>query len=403
LNKKISKTALVLWGATDLGPPYFSADILWRTDFKAPDPFFLVDILDEGDLIDFGKSYLLTNPLELERAKKEANSGIEVVNAYDYKNKSRDYIENFLKWQGVKKIIVPDTFPCGLKDKLTKSFEVVLTPAPFYPKRAIKTEWEILEIEKAQRAVEIAVAKAMDYLRSCQIMEDKIIYGRELAEEKIIVTSEMLRKIIDDLLYRQGYLGIRSIVACGRQAADPHCEGSGPLYAHQPIVMDIFPLSMETHYWADMTRTVFKGEPSEQLKEMYDEVLFAQNWAIGKVKPGVDGKYIYDNVLKHFEVSGYPTNTKTRPMEGFIHGVGHGVGIDIHEPPWITFVKWILQEGNVVTVEPGLYYQKERPENTDTQGIPAGGVRTEDMVLVTKTGCRNLTKFPKDLESMIIP
>jgi len=400
LKKKISQTALVLWGATDLGPPHFSADILWRTGFKAPDPFFLVDILlDEDDLVDFGKSYLLIGPLELERAKKELNIGIEAVNANDYKNKSRGYLENFLKWQGVKKIIVPDTFPCGLKDKLAKSFEVALALAPFYPKRAIKTDWEIGEIEKAQRAVEVAVGKAMDYLRSCQIMEDRIIYGRELVEEEIVVTSEMLRKIIDVKLYQQGYLGIDTIVSCGLQAADPHCAGSGPLQAYQPIVMDVFPLSMKTHYYADMTRTIFKGEPSQALKNMYETVRSAQEMGIRLVRAGIDGETIYNATLDYFNVHSYPTEIKKCPMEGFIHGVGHGVGIDIHEPPWVSSIKCILQKGNVVTVEPGLYYHKSYDYPTI---IPFGGIRIEDMVLVTKTGCRNLTLFSKDLENMII-
>lgn len=388
---------MVLWGATDFGQPHFSADILWRTGFKAPDPFFLVDIHDEGDIVDFGKSYLLIGPLELERAAKETEKDIEIVNAYDYKTKSRGCLENFLKKHSVKKIIVPDTFPCGMKDNLAKSFKVAKEETPFYSKRAVKTDWEIKEIEKAQRAVEVAVKKGIDYLRSCRIIDKKIIYVSEFGDKGGVATSKSLRKIIDGELYRQGYLGIHSIVACGKQAADPHCEGKGPLYAHQPIVMDIFPCSMETNYWADMTRTVFKGGPSIEMMKMYNEVLFIQNECLKLVKEGYDGKIIYDYALRQFELDGYPTEMKKRPMEGFIHGVGHGVGIDIHESPCITSVKWILQEGNIVTVEPGLYYQKARGH------IPVGGIRIEDMVLLTKTGCRNLTKFPKDLESMIIP
>ena len=84
-------------------------------------------------------------------------------------------------------------------------------------------------------------------------------------------------------------------------------------------------------------------------------------------------------------------------MEGFFHCVGHGVGIDIHESPIIGRVKWILEEGNIVTVEPGLYYQRARGH------IPVGGIRIEDMVFITKNGCLNLTKFPKDIKNMIIP
>ena len=118
---------------------------------------------------------------------------------------------------------------------------------------------------------------------------------------------------------------------------------------------------------------------------------------IRRIRAGVDGQEIYNWTLKNFDRYGFPTDFTKRPMEGFIHGVGHGVGIDIHEPPWINSSKCILEEGHVVTVEPGLYYQSARDH------IPAGGIRIEDMVLVTKDGCRNLTQFPKNLESMIIP
>ncbi len=386
------KTALVLWGATDLGPPHFSGDLLWRTGFKAPSPFFLVDILEDG-VLDFNKSYLLTNPLELERASKEAKAD-EVVNLDDYKSKTRSALVNFLKKHGVEKVVVPDTFPCELCNALLKSFKVAYAKPPFYPGRAIKTDWEIGEIEKAQRAVENAVRKAIDYLKTCSTTtNNEIIHGLLL---KKLLYSKDLRKIIDDELYKQGYLGVDTIVSCGAQAADPHCAGSGPLKAHQPIVMDVFPLSLETHYYADMTRTIFRGEPSKELRDMYQEVLFAQEMAMHNIKAGVDGHDIYEAVLVQLESALYPTDLKNRPMEGFIHGVGHGVGIDMHEPPWIGSTKCILQEGNVVTVEPGLYYSQARDH------IPVGGIRIEDMVLVTKDGCRNLTNFPKDLDSMII-
>lgn len=388
---KRGKTAFVLWGATDLGPPHFSADILWRTGFKAPDPFFLVDII-EDDFLGFHKSYLLTNPLELERASKEAKAD-EVVNLYDYKSKTRSALANFFKKYGVQKIIVPDIFPCGLKDKLAKLFKVVTAATPFYPKRAIKTDWEIAEIEKAQRAVEYAVWEAVDFLSTCTV-DRGIIWAHNPLR---IVKPNELRTSIDGKLYDLGFLGVDTIVACDRESADPHCKGLVTLHAHKPIVMNVFPLSLETHYYADMTRTIFKGEPSNELKKMYEAVWRAQKFALDDVKAGIDAHEIYNSTLRYFEEHAYPTNMTQRPMEGFFHGVGHGVGIDIHEPPWINSTKCILEEGNVVTVEPGLYYQNARNH------IPAGGIRIEDMVLVTKTGCRNLTQFPKDLESMIIP
>jgi len=381
---KSDKTALVLWGATDLGPPHFSADMLWRTGFKAPDPFILAEIND--------KAFLLVDPLELERAAKETNSGIEVVNYYDYVSKSCGYLINFLKKHGVFKVVVPSTFPCELCGELLKHFKVAYAKPPFYPRRAVKADWEIQEIEKAQRAVEFAVAKAISWLKECVISENDLLRHPVCNQ----VDAENLRKVIDDELYREGYLGIDTIVSSGLQAADPHCAGFGPLYAHQPIVMDVFPLSLEAHYYADMTRTVFKGQPSQELIKMYDHVRFAQETGIGQIKAGADGQKIYNWTLDYFKVNCYPTELKNRPMEGFIHGVGHGVGIDIHEPPTISSRSDILRAGNVVTVEPGLYYQQARGH------IPAGGIRIEDMVFVTKDGCRNLTQFPKDLESMII-
>lgn len=389
-KSKSGKTALVLWGATDLGPPHFSGDLLWRTGFKAPDPFVLVEIFEDE------KSYLLVSPLELERAAKEVNKGIETVNAHIYQTKNRGHLENFLKKHDVKKVVVPDTFPCNLHAKLTKSFKVMVADSPFYPKRAIKTDWEVTEIEKAQRAVEFAVRKAMDFLKTCYIFGGQVFRDLDFGHDHP-VTSELVRKVIDGELFSQGYLGIDTIVACGAQAADPHCAGSGSLFAHQPIVIDVFPLSLKTHYYADMTRTAFKGAPSKEFKRMYEAVLWAQTFAIRDVKAGVDGCEIYNATLEYFKVHAYPTDFAKRPMEGFFHGVGHGVGIDIHEPPWINSSKCILEEGHIVTVEPGLYYQTARDH------IPVGGIRIEDMVLVTKDGCRNLTNFPKDLESMIIP
>lgn len=398
MRKNISKgkTALVLWGATDLGPPHFSGDMLWRAGFKAPDPFILVEV--------GGKVYLLLSSLELERAAKESKKNVIAVNAIEYASGQNHYLVAFLKEKGVRVVNLPETFPMGLGLTLEQNFEILFRSAPFYPKRAVKTDWEIKEIEKAQNAVEFAVQLAVNWLREATICFNLSVQNVAHLQHKGLgfhepVASKHVRKIIDNALYEKGYLGIDTIVSCGVEAANPHCVGSGLLFPYQPIVMDVFPLSLETHYYADMTRTAFKGDPSEPLKDMYEEVRVTQEWAIRQVKHGADGFDIYKGVLDHFTAVGYPTNCHKRPMEGFIHGVGHGVGLDIHEEPNIYGRPSILKEGNVVTVEPGLYYQKERKQD----GIPAGGIRIEDMVLVTKTGCRNLTKFPKDLESMIIP
>jgi Xaa-Pro aminopeptidase len=134
-----------------------------------------------------------------------------------------------------------------------------------------------------------------------------------------------------------------------------------------------------------MTRTVLKGKPTKEMKEMYKLVLEAQEKALKAVKPGVSCKLIDDVVCDVFEKHGFGT-TRTKAKTGYIHSVGHGVGLDIHERPRLSQTSaFTLQLGMVVTVEPGLY-------------IPdTGAVRIEDIVVVTKKGCENLTKFPKEL------
>jgi Xaa-Pro aminopeptidase len=151
------------------------------------------------------------------------------------------------------------------------------------------------------------------------------------------------------------------------------------------IVVDIFPFGKKDRYFEDMTRTFVKGRPTKKMQEMYDLVLEAQEAALGAIKEGVTGKYVDDIVCDIFEKHGYGT-PRTKSKTGYIHSTGHGVGLEIHEPPRLsqTGTK-TLKAGMVVTVEPGLYL----PD--------VGGVRIEDIVVVTKTGCKNLTKYPKEL------
>jgi Xaa-Pro aminopeptidase len=177
-----------------------------------------------------------------------------------------------------------------------------------------------------------------------------------------------------------------TIVACGDDACGPHNEGSGPFRAHEPIVMDVFPKSSKTGYYADITRTVVRGKPSDALKRVYETVLQGQELGLGMVKAGASGKAIHTAINDLFEHAGYHTGVINERVQGFFHGTGHGVGLEIHEPPRISRLDDTLQPGHVVTVEPGLYY------------LGVGGVRIEDTVLVTSDGYENLTSFPKDFE-----
>lgn len=384
------KQAILLYGATSLNSPVFSADLRWRTGgYSVPDPVFFFEI---GK-----KKILMLSALEIERGKREAKVD-EVVSSDEYGEKGK--AENlsatvaFLKERGVEKIIISETLPFPLGKVLLSHFDVEVQGKPFYRERTMKTESEIREIEKAQAAVETALRDGMEFLKDC------IVKGGLLSHDDfpgVPIASQHVRTIIDAVLYQQGYLGVETIIACGAEASDPHCKGYGNLKPKEPIVIDIFPRSLETLYFADMTRTVFKGEPDEKMKRMYDTVLQAQEMAITEVKSGADGSKIEQHVRDFFNKKGYTSVLDKSPVSGFIHSLGHGVGIDIHEAPSISVKKEsTLETGNVVTIEPCLYYHQE------TETIPCGGIRIEDMLLVTGTGNRNLTKFPKILDAMII-
>jgi Xaa-Pro aminopeptidase len=194
-----------------------------------------------------------------------------------------------------------------------------------------------------------------------------------------------LNSVIDHRLLDFGCETEEVIVSCGKDTANPHGTTSGPLRANEPIILDIFPRSKKKRYFADMTRTVIHGEASKELIKMYEAVRTAQEKAIGMIKSGISASSVHNAVCETFEKLGYDTY-KSGSKVGFIHSTGHGVGLDVHELPSIGESDVLLETGNVITIEPGLYY----PET--------GGIRLEDMVLVTENGCENLTSLEKKFE-----
>lgn len=226
----------------------------------------------------------------------------------------------------------------------------------------------ILEV---QRAVEVATSGVIDYLKQSP---------KPIAEEAHLLIDKILQQFGCES--PEGH-----IVAGGIQAIEPHNVGTGVLERNQSIVIDIYPRSVKTGYWADMSRTVCLGTPSVELQTLYDTVLAAQQLAIGMVAPGVACAQIQEAVEDFFIQAGYTTSgtgTEFAYAEGFVHGVGHGVGKQIHEAPRVNGRSGdVLEVGDVITIEPGLYYAS------------LGAVRIEDMVVVTEAGANNLTRFPK--------
>ena len=177
-----------------------------------------------------------------------------------------------------------------------------------------------------------------------------------------------------------------TIVACGEEGADPHKQGQGPLRAHAPIVIDIFPQNMQHGYWGDITRTIVRGTASRKVRAMYHAVRAAQQRALAYVKPGVKASSVHRCAVEEFTKRGFRTSYDgTRPV-GYIHGTGHGVGLEIHEAQGNSTNEQRHKSGNVITIEPGLYY----PEY--------GGMRIEDTIVVTPRGWQYLVPCEKKLE-----
>lgn len=361
-----------------------SADMYYATGFLAHDSFIYLNSKNEK---------LLISDMELGRAKKESRvkdvlptSGFGIMEKLralkDIDAAYNGMIIEFLRSENIKRIAVPYNFPVYLADIMRRDgIDVIPVKSPFHKMREVKNENEIKAIEKAQRAGEKALAEAISAIRNATVGNGVLWHNNAP------LTSEEIKSIIETSLLSGGFEAPDVIVACGRGSADPHWQGESELRAGEQIVIDFVPRSKKERYYSDMTRTVVRGTPSDEIKDMYSAVRAAQEAAIKRIKAGITGNEIHNFVCDVLEARGYETaRGKTGVFtEGFIHSTGHGVGLDIHEGPNLSESGKELKEGCVVTVEPGLYYKK------------IGGVRLEDVVVVTASGCKNLTMFEKNL------
>jgi Xaa-Pro aminopeptidase len=358
------------------------ADLLYPTRFFAPDPFLFVQ---KGR-----RRLLVMSDLEMDRARRQATvdrvlswsriaRGIEAAGR---KATAAAVIAQVLRDLGLRRVEVPRRFPLALAQELSRRrVRVVPGPEPFWPERAVKSDDERRAVVASLRAAEAGLAAGIEALRGCRIGRDGYLRrgGRRF-------TAEDLRGVVNTRIMAEGCVPSHTICAPGDQAVDPHEEGHGPIRAHQPVVMDIFPRSERTGYFGDLTRTVVRGRASERLKEVYALVHEGVRLGHRRVRDGAEGQAIHREIQALFDGRGYKTGRRDGRMQGFFHGTGHGLGLEIHEPPSIGIRPSTLREGHLVTVEPGLYY------------LGLGGVRIEDVALVTRTGSRNLTRAPYFLE-----
>ena len=363
----------VLYAASDE-----SADMLYLSGVFVPDPFLA--------LIHGNRSIAIVNRLEYGRMQSHSKFD-EVLLLEQVSGETANYmnlpyakigpvelVTYFSNLWGMDRIEVPQEFPAlhfsGLQDA---GLTVQVGPAPFFSKRVLKTDAELRAIREGN------LASAAGIRLAGQVLREASIVGNRLKYKGHTLTSERLRCMIDQTCLSYGGQASHTIVAGGRQACDPHQVGYGPLKPNELIIIDVFPRISKTGYHGDMTRTFLKGKASAAQRHLVGSVRSAQQAALKQIKAGRSAASVHLAAEKMFLQHGYLTEQRSDGFVGFIHSVGHGLGLEVHEAPRVGKSRVRLRRGHVITVEPGLYY----PET--------GGCRIEDVVHVTTEGYKKLS------------
>jgi Xaa-Pro aminopeptidase len=365
-----------------------SSEMRHEVPVLVPDPFLYVEKED-------GKRYTASTSFEVERI---AEAGIEAHPWEDFgydelleQGEPREKITwlhinlNACREFGVEAAVVPRTFPVLVADHLrANGIEITPDGMFFSDRRRVKSDAEIAGIRRAQRAAEAGMGAAKEMLARAEASNGSVTVDGEP------LTSELLKGAIRRAFTEHGVSSEDFIVSHGPQTAIGHELGFGEIAANEPIVIDVWPKDPESACYADMTRTYVVGTPPDELVEYHRLVKEALDRSLEATRAGVPGYDVFKLVCELFEENGQKTVLSKEPGEvlenGFFHGLGHGVGLEVHEAPNLGRGGTAeLIPGDVVTLEPGLY----------RQGF--GGCRLEDLVLVTENGAENLTDFPYDL------
>jgi Xaa-Pro aminopeptidase len=373
------------------GVPAINATFYHRLRFSVGDPAALIELPAEGNR---SRSVLILRDIEMERARKHARAD-QVACPADFAPESglsgdretatAQAVAECLRRNDVKNVVADRTLPLIFAHEMAQAGIAVECDLDWgVLERRSKDEQEIACLREAQAFTEGAMRMACEMVAGATARDDGVLV---VGDEPL--TSERVRAAIDVWLLERGYSNPTSIIAGGPSGADCHDVGSGELRTAQPVIIDIFPCNRETRYNGDCTRTVVHGDISEQLIEMHAAVVAAKAAAIGACRAGVTGEQVHNATLDAIRARGYavglPEADTPDSYCAITHGTGHGIGLDVHEPPLLDKGGPELVVGDAVTIEPGLYCKS------------IGGMRVEDMVIVTEDGCDNLNTLPEGL------
>ena len=365
-----------------------SADMRHAVPLGVPDPFLYAE--------QNGTRHIFTSSMEAVRIRELGLFDVHVREEFGYDELmdsglgGREILARLavsaVESIGVKQASVPENFPVWLADRLrADGVELDVDQDLFDDRRRAKTEAQVAGIRRAQRAAEAAMDACRELLRRAEINGDELLLDGEQ------LTVERVKADMNAVFAAHDTTADEYIVAPGAQGAVGHDMGSGPIRPNTPIVVDIFPRDNASGVYTDMTRTFAVGEVADDVREWHRLCKEALDRVIAEIHAGADCRAIFDGTCELFEAAGEPTQRTKQPGEtlsdGFFHGLGHGVGLEVHEQPSLgRAAEKKLVGGDVVTVEPGLYR------------AGYGGVRLEDIVLVTESGAENLTHYPYELE-----
>lgn len=351
--------------------------------------------VEEGLYIRFapGDDVLVVSSLELDRARatgraarildREEAGWVEMV---DRRAAWAQLAAGLLRQRGVQRARVSPRLQVAYYEALRDAgLEVEVERELFVAERRRKSSEEASFIHSAQRAAEAACAEVISHLAVAEIQADGMLWldGRPLTSERLFARATAALNEI-------GYTAAEMIIAGSPECALPHFRGEGQIRAHAPVIIDIFPRGMTSHYHGDLTRTVVVGDIPPEVQRMHDACVAAMDAAAAEIRKGANGRAAHQTACRVLVEHGFGSHTKG--FEGRLdgprmnHSLGHGVGLEVHEAPSLRDLDYPLQAGDVVTLEPGLY----------RTGV--GGVRVEDTGLVTRDGFRNFTSLPRSLD-----
>ncbi len=377
-----NKTAIVMAGI-----PETNKALYHRIRFAVGDPAALVELLDESGP---RESTLILRDIEMARAKQHARADRVACPADfapegglsgDRETATAQAVAEFLRRNEVEVVTADRTLPLIFAHEIQRAgVAVECDPELGVLQRRAKDEQEIEWLRHAQQMTEGAMEMACRLVATANARSDGM-----LIRDGEPLTAERVRAAIDIWLLERGFANPQSIVAAGGAAADCHNLGSGPIYTGQSVIIDIFPRDRKTLYNGDCTRTVVHGAVHDELVKIHAAVVEAKAAAIAATRAGVTGEAVHAATSIVIEAHGYqmgmPDKGAADSFCGMPHGTGHGIGLDVHEPPLLDRGGPELVAGDALTIEPGVYSKA------------IGGVRVEDMVIVTASGCENLNRL----------